>query len=59
MKSSDGVGILTQIPYTFFKKSVKDFQLPKEGHYGVGQFFFPMNELERHQAMTMFEKDYY
>ncbi len=55
-ETGDGVGILTQIPYTFFKKSVKDFQLPKEGHYGVGQFFFPMNELERHQAMTMFEK---
>ena len=55
-ETGDGVGILTQVPYTFFKKSIKDFQLPKEGHYGVGQFFFPMNELERHQAMTMFEK---
>ena len=56
-KTGDGVGILTQIPHKFFKKECKKLgiTLPGEREYGVGMFFFPQNELERRQAMKMFE----
>lgn len=48
--TGDGVGILTQIPDKFFKKELK---LPRA--YGVGMFFFPVNEKRRRQEMKMFE----
>ncbi len=54
-ETGDGVGILTQVPYAFFKKIMKDFVLPREGHYGVGMFFFPQNQFKRNQAKKMFE----
>lgn len=54
-ETGDGVGILTQVPYAFFKKTIHEFTLPREGHYGVGMFFFPQNQFQRHQAMRMFE----
>ena len=54
-ETGDGVGILTQVPHAFFKKTMKDFQLPHEGHYGVGMFFFPQNQFKRNQAKKMFE----
>lgn len=54
-ETGDGVGILTQVPYAFFKKTIKDFVLPHEGHYGVGMFFFPQNQFKRNQAKKMFE----
>lgn len=46
-KTGDGAGILVQIPDAFFKYHCADFQLPKAGDYGVGQFFFTPNEEER------------
>lgn len=56
-KTGDGVGILTQIPHKFFKKvcAEEGIKLKGERSYGVGMFFFPQNELERRQAMKMFE----
>ena len=56
-KTGDGVGILTQIPHKFFKKvcAQQGITIGEERTYGVGMFFFPQNELERRQAMKMFE----
>ena len=49
----DGVGILTQIPHSFFQKQCQELNLPDS--FGVGMFFFPQNALKTHQAMKMFE----
>ena len=54
-ETGDGVGILTQVPYAFFKKTITEFVLPPEGEYGVGMFFFPQNQFKRNQAKKMFE----
>ena len=56
-KTGDGVGILTQIPHTFFVKKLKEegIELPGERQYGVGMFFFPQNDLDMRQARSMFE----
>lgn len=44
--TSDGVGIMVQIPHDFFQ-SVCTFTFPEKGHYGVGMIFFPQDEKER------------
>ena len=54
-ETGDGVGILTQVPYAFFKKVVT-FDLPREGHYGVGMFFFPQDAVKRRRAQASFEQ---
>ena len=56
-KTGDGVGILTQVPHTVFKRVTKPLgiQLGGEREYGVGMFFFPQDELKRNQAKKMFE----
>lgn len=54
-ETGDGVGILTQVPYAFFKKTMTEFTLPHEGNYGVGMFFFPQDHFKRNQAKKMFE----
>ncbi|RDU24078.1 glutamate synthase large subunit [Anaerosacchariphilus polymeriproducens] len=56
-KTGDGVGILLQISHKFFSKAVKPLGvfLGSERDYGVGQFFFPQDELKRNQAKKMFE----
>ena len=56
-KTGDGVGILTQIPHKFFTKVCKaeGIQIGGRREYAVGMFFFPQKELERAQAMKMFE----
>ena len=56
-KTGDGVGILLQISHKFFKKTCDalGFSIGKEREYGIGQFFFPQDELKRRQAMKMFE----
>lgn len=55
--TGDGVGILTQIPHAFFKKTASSLgiDLSDERGYGVGMFFFPQDTLARSQAMKMFE----
>ena len=56
-KTGDGVGILVQMPYSFFIKEAKKlgYDLGEEGSFGVGMFFFPQNELKRNQAKKLFE----
>ena len=54
-ETGDGVGILTQVPYAFFKRII-EFTLPKDGHYGVGMFFFPQDNVKRRSAQASFEK---
>ena len=46
-KTGDGVGILTQIPHSFFVRKLKEqgITLPGRRQYGVGMFFFPVNDL--------------
>ena len=56
-KTGDGVGILSQIPYGFFKSEADKlgFDVGEEGDFGIGMFFFPQSELKRNQAKKMFE----
>ena len=56
-KTGDGVGILLQISHKFFKKVCSREQIPigEERDYGIAQFFFPQDELQRNQAKKMFE----
>ncbi len=56
-KTGDGVGILTQIPHKFFKKTAEELgiELGEEREYAVGVFFFPHDELKQKRARKMFE----
>ena len=47
--TSDGAGILIQIPHTFFaaELSAQGIALPAPGQYGVGMFFLPADAEER------------
>ena len=47
--SGDGAGILIQIPDNFYRQVV-DFELPKQGFYGVGIVFLPKDESEYKEA---------
>ncbi|GGH75397.1 glutamate synthase (NADPH/NADH) large chain [Pullulanibacillus pueri] len=44
--TSDGAGILVQIPDAYFRLNTS-FDLPAKGDYGVGMFFLPQEERER------------
>ena len=56
-KTGDGVGILVQMPCSFFKKEAEKlgFDIGGDGDFGTGLFFFPQNELKRNQAKKLFE----
>ena len=56
-KTGDGVGILVQMPYTFFTAEAKKlgYDIGGKGDFGVGMFFMPQNELKRNQAKKLFE----
>ncbi|MDR1017182.1 MAG: glutamate synthase large subunit [Lachnospiraceae bacterium] len=56
-KTGDGVGISLQISHKFFKKVCKELniEIGDERDYGVGMFFFPMDEIKRKQAKNIFE----
>ena len=56
-KTGDGVGILLQVPHTFFVRAAHEcgIDLPARRDYGVGMFFFPQDTLLRSQAQKMFE----
>ena len=56
-KTGDGVGILVQMPYNFFKSETEKLgiSIGEEGDFGVGMFFFPQNELKRNHAKKLFE----
>ncbi|QIB69893.1 glutamate synthase large subunit [Aminipila butyrica] len=54
-ETGDGVGILTQIPHSFFVKQVKHLDFPSNGDFAVGMFFLPQQELLRNQIKKRFE----
>ena len=56
-KTGDGVGMLSQIPYDFFRAECRKlgFDIGGEGEFAAGMFFFPQNELKRDQARNLFE----
>ena len=56
-KTGDGVGIMLQMPYSFFISEAEKLghDIGGEGDFGVGMFFFPQNEMKRGQAMKLFE----
>lgn len=54
-ETGDGVGILTQVPYTYLKKIITDFTLPLEGKFGVGMLFMPTDEHLRNRVKKMLE----
>ena len=54
-QTGDGVGILTQIPYDYFKKVIHEFTLPEEGKFGVAMFFMPQDRKIRARIKKMFE----
>ena len=56
-RTGDGVGILLQMPYSFFKAETEKlgYDIGGNGDFGVGMFFFPQNEMKHRQAMKLFE----
>ncbi|HAK58441.1 MAG TPA: glutamate synthase large subunit, partial [Lachnospiraceae bacterium] len=56
-KVGDGVGILTQISHSFFKKTAKKcgIDLGSALDYGVGMIFAPSDKIKRMFAMRMLE----
>lgn len=54
-ETGDGVGILTQVPYSYFKKIITEFDLPQEGKFGVGMLFMPTDEHLRNRVKKMLE----
>ena len=57
-KAGDGAGLLIQIPDAFFRREAKTlgFELPAEGHYGVGHIFLPQDATERAKICALTEK---
>lgn len=58
-KTGDGVGILLQICHDFFKKTAGEtgIVLGNEGEYGIGQFFFPQDNVEVEAEQLRFEAE--
>ncbi|MBR6486856.1 MAG: glutamate synthase subunit alpha, partial [Lachnospiraceae bacterium] len=56
-ETGDGVGILTRIPHEYYAEEAEKQGVTLKGarSYGVGMFFFPVDELKRSRAMKMFE----
>ena len=56
-QTGDGVGIMLQVCHSFFKTVAQEIgiDLPEEGDYAVGMFFFPQNTLSRRQSQKMLE----
>ncbi len=56
-KTGDGVGILVQMPYSFFISTARKqgHDIGESGDFGVGMFFFPQSRLKRDRAKKLFE----
>lgn len=54
-ETGDGVGILTQLPYDYFKQIITTFTLPLEGELGVGMLFMPTDEDQLNQVKKVLE----
>src|ERR1700688_1298971 len=57
-ETSDGAGILIQIPHKFFSRECADlgFTLPPVGEYGVGMVFLPVERQQRLLAEGILER---
>lgn len=55
--TGDGVGIMTQIPHAFLKKTAQQAgkTLPEAGDYGVAMIFFPQDLLMRMRSRKLLE----
>ncbi|MCP6640529.1 hypothetical protein NL504_28835, partial [Klebsiella pneumoniae] len=51
--TGDGAGIMTEIPFKFFKEQT-DLDLPEEGNYAVG-FFFANERIAGSRHETIFK----
>ena len=56
-ETGDGAGILTQIPYKYFKKEAlkEGVILPESGGYGVGMVFMPNDTLKVEQIVEIMD----
>ncbi|WP_341228585.1 glutamate synthase large subunit [uncultured Arcticibacterium sp.] len=56
--TGDGAGLLLQIPHEFFVSECrkKGFKLPASGEYGVGQIFFPFQEIAREECREILNR---
>jgi glutamate synthase (NADPH/NADH) large chain len=56
--TSDGSGILFQLPFRFFGEEAArlGFKLPRPGQYGVGMFFLPQDEDKREYCEQLIER---
>lgn len=56
--TGDGAGIMTHIPHAFFENCAKqrNIDLPKQGEYGVGQFFLPKDPIKAQFCKTIIHK---
>ena len=53
--TGDGAGILTQIPYVFFRNYAEKIGqiLPEDGHYAVGFTFIPKDEVQKKHIIQL------
>ncbi|QDT39527.1 glutamate synthase large subunit [Stratiformator vulcanicus] len=57
--TGDGAGILTALPYEFFKKKAQTdlgIDLPEQGKFATGILFLPKIDSERDQCKQVFER---
>jgi glutamate synthase domain-containing protein 2/glutamate synthase domain-containing protein 1/glutamate synthase domain-containing protein 3 len=54
-KTSDGAGILIQIPHTYFQE-LPGFSLPEPGLYGVGMFFLSQDKATQDALRKLIEE---
>src|SRR4051794_1019443 len=56
--TSDGAGILFQIPFDFFTEETAKlgFSLPRPGQYGLGMLFLPQDEEKRDECVQLVER---
>jgi glutamate synthase (NADPH/NADH) large chain len=57
-RAGDGAGMLVQIPHQFLSEecSTLGFELPEDGHYGVGQIFMPQDGALRDHCREIVER---
>jgi glutamate synthase (NADPH/NADH) large chain len=58
LETGDGAGVTIQIPHRFFDRECRElgFALPREGEYGVGIVFLPVEPQSRFQCEGILER---
>ncbi|QQR89656.1 MAG: glutamate synthase large subunit [Myxococcales bacterium] len=58
-ETSDGAGILVQIPHRFFKEKIRELGIepPRRRRYGVGQVFLPRDPRSRAACEAIIEQE--